>query len=76
MSRSWRRFAGIDARLDANPDPQAVDLETETGASRHRAPGTRIEDGRYLVVTGLEHDEWGIPARRRPARGHDAQAPQ
>lgn len=38
------------------------DLESETGASRHRAPGTRIEDGRYPVVTGLEHDEWGHPS--------------
>tara|TARA_B100000579_G_scaffold161025_2_gene130817 strand:+ start:171 stop:2000 length:1830 start_codon:yes stop_codon:yes gene_type:complete len=53
---------------DLSPDLTPVqshkpyDLETETGASHHRVPGTRIEDGRYPVVTGLEHDEWGHPS--------------
>ena len=53
-----------DLTPDLTPTPthKPYDLETETGASRHRAPGTRIEDGRYPVVTGLEHDEWGHPS--------------
>ena len=52
---------------DLSPDLTPVlthkpyDLESETGASHHRPPGTRIEDGRYPVATGLEHDEWGHP---------------
>ncbi|MED6326625.1 MAG: 2-oxoacid:acceptor oxidoreductase subunit alpha [Verrucomicrobiota bacterium] len=53
-----------DLTPDLTPIPthKPYDLETETGASRHRAPGTLIEDGRYPVVTGLEHDEWGHPS--------------
>ena len=43
------------------PTHKPYDLESETGASHHRPPGTRIEDGRYPVATGLEHDEWGHP---------------
>ena len=53
-----------DLTPDLTPTPthKPYDLETKIGASRHRAPGTRIEDGRYPVVTGLEHDEWGHPS--------------
>ena len=53
---------------DLSPDLTPVqthkpyDLNTETGASNHLVPGTRIEDGRYPVVTGLEHDEMGHPS--------------
>ncbi len=31
---------------------------------RHAAPGTRLPEGKYPVVTGLEHDEWGHPTAR------------
>lgn len=37
------------------------DLQAEDGIKRHLAPGTRVMDGRYPVVTGLEHDEHGQP---------------
>ena len=53
---------------DLTPDLTPVqthkpyDLKTATGASHHRVPGTRVEDGRYPVVTGLEHDEMGHPS--------------
>ena len=52
-----------DLSPDLTPVPthKPYDLESETGASHHRPPGTRIEDGRYPVATGLEHDEWGHP---------------
>ncbi len=30
--------------------------------TRHVAPGTRLEDGAYPHVTGLEHDEYGYPS--------------
>jgi 2-oxoglutarate ferredoxin oxidoreductase subunit alpha len=36
-------------------------LASPDGVSRHAAPGTRIGNGRYPVVTGLEHDEMGHP---------------
>lgn len=38
------------------------DLSNTAGISQHLPPGTRIEDGKYPVLTGLEHDEMGHPA--------------
>jgi 2-oxoglutarate ferredoxin oxidoreductase subunit alpha len=37
------------------------DLSVPNGVTLHRPPGTRILNGRYPVVTGLEHDEFGHP---------------
>ncbi len=50
-----------DYNLDLSPVPthKPYDLSSGDGRSQHRPPGTRIEDGRYPVVTGLEHDETG-----------------
>lgn len=31
------------------------------GMTHHAPPGSMIEGGKYPVVTGLEHDEWGHP---------------
>jgi 2-oxoglutarate ferredoxin oxidoreductase subunit alpha len=53
---------------DLTPDLSPVaefkpyDLSAPDGLTQHRAPGTPITDGRYPVVTGLEHDEWGHPS--------------
>jgi 2-oxoglutarate ferredoxin oxidoreductase subunit alpha len=30
--------------------------------TRHAPPGTKITNGKYPIVTGLEHDEWGHPS--------------
>jgi len=30
--------------------------------TRHSPPGARSSEGKYPVVTGLEHDEWGHPS--------------
>jgi 2-oxoglutarate ferredoxin oxidoreductase subunit alpha len=38
--------------------------DTPDGIARHAPPGTRMLDGRYPIVTGLEHDEFGHPASR------------
>ena len=47
------------------------DLETRSedfrpypldGLTKHAPPGTKIASGKYPVVTGLEHDEWGHPS--------------
>ncbi len=32
-----------------------------TGETGHAPPGTKMLGGKYPVVTGLEHDEWGHP---------------
>jgi len=34
-------------------------LESQT---MHAPPGTKMAEGKYPVVTGLEHDEWGHPS--------------
>lgn len=49
--------------LDLTPAEthKPYDLSVADGVARHRAPGTRMLDGRYPVVTGLEHDEYGHP---------------
>ncbi|MDA7916353.1 2-oxoacid:acceptor oxidoreductase subunit alpha, partial [Verrucomicrobia bacterium] len=52
---------------DISPDLTPVDshkpydLSVEGGVTTHLAPGTRIANGKYPVVTGLEHDEMGHP---------------
>ncbi len=30
--------------------------------TRHAPPGARMKGGKYPIVTGLEHDEWGHPS--------------
>jgi 2-oxoglutarate ferredoxin oxidoreductase subunit alpha len=40
---------------------QPYDLASPDHVARHLPPGTRAADGRYPVVTGLEHDEMGHP---------------
>ncbi len=49
-----------NAKLDLTPREgfKPYDLERIT---QHVAPGTRLLDGKYPLVTGLEHDEHGHP---------------
>ena len=42
-------------------DHKPYDLSAAGGVTRHVPPGTRIQSGKYPVVTGLEHDEMGHP---------------
>ena len=53
-----------EIRPDFSPVPshKPYDLSDPSGVSQHLPPGTRIEDGKYPVLTGLEHDEMGHPA--------------
>jgi 2-oxoglutarate/2-oxoacid ferredoxin oxidoreductase subunit alpha len=37
---------------------------TPDGIAQHAPPGTPMADGKYPIVTGLEHDEAGHPASR------------
>lgn len=56
-----------DLCQDLTPDLSPVqshkpyDLSTANGLTYHRPPGTRIMNGVYPIVTGLEHDEMGHP---------------
>lgn len=52
----------VDPELDLTPRsedfrPYPMDRQT-----RHAPPGTPMKSGKYPVVTGLEHDEWGHPS--------------
>jgi 2-oxoglutarate ferredoxin oxidoreductase subunit alpha len=42
-------------------DHKPYDLSKPDGITQHVAPGTRIQSGKYPIVTGLEHDELGHP---------------
>jgi 2-oxoglutarate ferredoxin oxidoreductase subunit alpha len=52
-----------DISPDLSPvaDHKPYDLSAKDGVTRHLAPGTRIANGKYPIVTGLEHDEMGHP---------------
>jgi 2-oxoglutarate ferredoxin oxidoreductase subunit alpha len=51
----------ITPDLTPLPEHKPYDLSAPEGLTRHAPPGTRILDGRYPVITGLEHDEFGHP---------------
>ncbi len=42
-------------------DHKPYDLAKADGVTTHVPPGTKIDSGKYPVVTGLEHDEMGHP---------------
>jgi 2-oxoglutarate/2-oxoacid ferredoxin oxidoreductase subunit alpha len=42
-------------------DHKPYDLSKPDGITQHLPPGTRIQSGKYPIVTGLEHDELGHP---------------
>lgn len=52
-----------DIPLDLTPLPEHLPypLSTPDGIAPHAPPGTRILNGKYPVLTGLEHDESGHP---------------
>lgn len=43
------------------PDHKPYDLSVQNGVTQHVPPGTRVQSGKYPIVTGLEHDEFGHP---------------
>jgi len=42
-------------------DHKPYDLSAANGITTHLPPGTKINSGKYPIVTGLEHDELGHP---------------
>jgi 2-oxoglutarate ferredoxin oxidoreductase subunit alpha len=49
-----------NAKLDLTPIPTFKPYPID-GITKHVAPGTRILDGKYPLLSGLEHDEMGHP---------------
>jgi 2-oxoglutarate ferredoxin oxidoreductase subunit alpha len=50
-----------DPKPDLSPRPAGFRPYPLNDLTRHAPPGTRMLDGNYPVVTGLEHDEMGHP---------------
>jgi 2-oxoglutarate/2-oxoacid ferredoxin oxidoreductase subunit alpha len=55
-----------DPRPDLSPRPSGYKPYPLDGVTRHAPPGSRMIEGKYPVVTGLEHDEMGHPTGRPP----------
>lgn len=52
----------IGSDLSPVSSHKPYDLSSPDGIVQHLPPGTRIQDGKYPVITGLEHDEMGHPS--------------
>jgi 2-oxoglutarate ferredoxin oxidoreductase subunit alpha len=52
----------ISPVFESVPEWKPYDLGAADGMKAHLAPGTRVLNGRYPIVTGLEHDEMGHPS--------------
>ncbi len=67
---AWEMPVMADAMQDITPrfEPRGPGFKpyenTPDGVARHAPPGTPMIDGKYPIVTGLEHDEYGHPANR------------
>ncbi len=48
--------------LEPREEFKPYDLGAAGGVTHHAPPGTRILNGKYPIVTGLEHDEFGHPS--------------
>ena len=60
----------LDPKPDMSPRPAGTQPYPLDQITQHAPPGTRMLDGKYPVVTGLEHDEMGHPTAS--ARLHTA----
>lgn len=61
-------FATVARELPLDLSPRGPNFKPyenlADGIARHAPPGTPMRDGKYPIVTGLEHDESGHPASR------------
>ena len=61
-------FAKICQDIPPKLEPRGANFKpyenSADGIAHHAPPGTPMLDGRYPIVTGLEHDEAGHPASR------------
>ena len=51
----------LDPKPDLRPRPAGFKPYPLDGITQHAPPGSRMLEGKYPVVTGLEHDEMGHP---------------
>ena len=51
----------IDPTIDLTPRPAGFKPYPLNSITQHAPPGTKMLDGQYPIVTGLEHDEMGHP---------------
>jgi len=51
----------VDPTLDLSPRPEGFKPYPLDAITHHAPPGSKMLDGKYPVVTGLEHDEMGHP---------------
>ncbi len=54
----------FDPKIDLSPRSSDFKPYPLDKITRHVPPGTRVVEGKYPVVTGLEHDEMGHPTGR------------
>ena len=52
----------ITPELDLEPRDEDFKPYPFDAQTNHAPPGTTMKGGKYPVVTGLEHDEWGHPS--------------
>lgn len=57
LAENW-----IEPVLDLSDRPEDFKPYPLDGLTRHSPPGAKSLSGKYPVVTGLEHDEWGHPS--------------
>ncbi|MDB6119644.1 MAG: korA [Verrucomicrobiaceae bacterium] len=52
----------VDPVLETTPRAEDFKPYPLDKITRHAPPGTKMLGGKYPIVTGLEHDEWGHPS--------------
>ena len=52
----------VDPVLETQPRAEDFKPYPLDQITRHAPPGTKMLSGKYPIVTGLEHDEWGHPS--------------
>ncbi len=57
----WEAVVEQEAAPDLSARPEDFKPYPLEGMTQHAPPGSKMLGGKYPVVTGLEHDEWGHP---------------
>lgn len=52
----------MEPQLDISPRGEDFKPYPLDKVTRHAPPGSKMAGGKYPIVTGLEHDEWGHPS--------------
>ena len=52
----------VEPTLDISPREDGFKPYPLDKITRHAPPGSKMLSGKYPIVTGLEHDEWGHPS--------------